>query len=307
MENELLVRVQSLEDKTTLEPVKWNKAEVQANLDAMLDAYKGRVYTEDEIKSAKDDRAKVNKIEEQLETAEKAVKAYYAAPVTEFGSAIKALRAQCKAVSGAIDKQIKAVENAAKEEKRKQIEEVYEGHIGDDLRPLVPFDRLMNAQWLNKTYALSTAIKELLTKIETCREELAQLRTLCEQDEYPSCERAYLNALSIREALAERQRLQTVKEQQARAEEARRAAEKARQAAPILQRPTQQEIEIRNEAVKRAQANQIINENGQLDFSALQQEQPKTFRRTLEIEYTAEQGRALVDFLKSSGIRYTLH
>ena len=43
-----------------------NLDEVQANIDSLLAAYTGRVYTVDEIKSAKADRAQVNRWDKQL-------------------------------------------------------------------------------------------------------------------------------------------------------------------------------------------------------------------------------------------------
>lgn len=56
MTNELTVRVQS----PVIPAMSWNEEEVQRNLDEMLAAYTGRVYTPESIKGAKEDRAKVN-------------------------------------------------------------------------------------------------------------------------------------------------------------------------------------------------------------------------------------------------------
>ena len=56
MTNELTVRAQN----PVIPAMSWNKDEVQQNLDEMLAAYTGRVYTPESIKGAKDDRAKIN-------------------------------------------------------------------------------------------------------------------------------------------------------------------------------------------------------------------------------------------------------
>ena len=60
--NEIQVVLRGDSALTQLPKVLWNKDEVTAALNEMLSAYKGRQYTEDEIKDAKKDRASVNHI-----------------------------------------------------------------------------------------------------------------------------------------------------------------------------------------------------------------------------------------------------
>lgn len=62
MTNELTVRV----ERPVIPAMRWNKDEVQKNLDELLAAYTGRVYTPEAVKDAKADRAAVNKWEKQL-------------------------------------------------------------------------------------------------------------------------------------------------------------------------------------------------------------------------------------------------
>lgn len=57
MTNELTVRV----ERPVIPAMSWNEEEVQKNLDELLAAYTGRVYTPESIKDAKADRAAVNK------------------------------------------------------------------------------------------------------------------------------------------------------------------------------------------------------------------------------------------------------
>ena len=67
MTNELTVRVQN----SVIPAMSWNKDEVQQNLDELLAAYTGLVYTPESIKGAKDDRAKINSWDKQLVAAVK--------------------------------------------------------------------------------------------------------------------------------------------------------------------------------------------------------------------------------------------
>ena len=85
MENELTVRV----ERPAIPAMSWNKDEVERNLDEMLAAYKGRVYTPESIKSAKEDRAKVNGWDKQLGSAATAAKKLYMKPLEDFQQSIK--------------------------------------------------------------------------------------------------------------------------------------------------------------------------------------------------------------------------
>lgn len=218
MTNELTVRVEHPE----LPAIRWNEAEVQQNLTEMLAAYTGRIYTPDTIKDAKADRAAVNKLDKQLSDAARSAKAFYMKPLEEFLQSAKQMQGQCKAVSGAIDQQVKAVEEAERQDKQDALRAVYADCIGE-LRELIPFDRLLVPQWLNKTYDLAKASRELRRDVETRRKELKIIQDTCGEDA-EACKLGYLRVLDLNAALAEHLRLQDNREKLRRAEAERQAA-----------------------------------------------------------------------------------
>ena len=121
-----------------------NLDDVQANIDNLISGFAGRVYTADEIKSAKSDRAQLNKWDEQLADASKAIKDTYLERVNPTLDRISKMRGQVKQAAAAIDRQVKNVEEAEKEDKRKALEQVYQDTAGADLMPLVPFSRVID-------------------------------------------------------------------------------------------------------------------------------------------------------------------
>lgn len=283
MTNELTVRVERPELPTLI----WNQDEVQQNLNEMLAAYTGRVYTPESIKDAKADRAAVNKLDKQLGEAASSVKNYYASAYTEFETAVKQMRAQCKQVSSAIDAQVKAVEEAEKAEKQSALKLIYEDCIGE-LHELIPFERLMVTQWLNKTYDLAKASRELRKSVETRREELKLLRQTC-REEADACIVDYLKDLDINAALREYHRRKEVMEQQRRAEAERQAAERARLSAPVIIPPSEEERQIKAEATAEARANRFVTASGRLDCEVLQQfAEPVRKKYRFEVEFTAD-------------------
>lgn len=265
MTNDLItVRIQAPEIP---EPA-GNLDEVQANIDGLLAAYTGRVYTADDIKAAKADRAQVNRWDKQLGEASTVLKKHYLAALDKPLSRITAMRGRVKEVSAAIDKQVKAVEDAEKEDKRKALELIYRDAAGDDLAPLIPFKRIMDQRWLNKTVSLDAAGRELRKALETHREALRIIRDTCGEDA-EACTTEYLRALSLNDALNEYRRRQHAREAQAQAEPARRAQEAIREASPVTLPPTLEERKILSEAAADARASAFVTSDGRLDTSLM--------------------------------------
>lgn len=289
MQEELTVRVEHPE----LPAIRWNETEVQQNLTEMLAAYTGRVYTPDTIKDAKADRAAVNKLDKQLSDAARSAKAFYMKPLEEFLQSAKQMQGQCKAVSGAIDQQVKAVEEAERQDKADALRAVYADCIGE-LREMIPFDRLLVPQWLNKTYDLAKASRELRKSVETRREELRLIRETCGVDT-EACITEYLRELNLNAALVEHSRRQNARDAQRRSEAERMAAERAKATAPVIIPPTDEERQIATESAQTAQANAAITSDGRLDFSMLQKfaepaqsEAPARKQYRFWVEFTRE-------------------
>lgn len=264
MTNELTVRVQS----PVIPAMSWNEEEVQRNLDEMLAAYTGRVYTPESIKGAKEDRAKVNAWNKQLGASLTAAKKLYMKPLEDFQQSIKEMQGKCKEISGAIDAQVKAVEQAEKDEKASTLKLVYRDCIGE-LEPLIPFDRLLDTRWLNKTFDLAEAKKTLCKAIEGVRSDLDFIRENCGEDVEP-CTTEYLRNLSVNEAVREHTRREKSRAAQREAEAAREAAERARMSAPVIVPPTAEEREMRAQAAAATQAAAFITPDGRLDVEAMQ-------------------------------------
>lgn len=305
MQEELTVRVEHPE----LPAIRWNEAEVQQNLTEMLATYTGRVYTPDTIKDAKADRAAVNKLDKQLSDAARSAKAFYMKPLEEFLQSAKQMQGQCKAVSGAIDQQVKAVEEAERQDKQDALRAVYADCIGE-LRELIPFDRLLVPQWLNKTYDLAKAGRELRKSVETRREELRLIRETCGEDA-EACTTEYLRELNLNAALVEHSRRQNARDAQRRAEAERMAAERAQATAPVIIPPTEEERQIKAEAAQEAQTNAFITASGRLDCEVLQRfaapaqpEAPARKQYRFWVEFTPEDIAWFKQGAAERGFRY---
>ena len=96
--------------ETLPKTIDFNFEELKGQLAESLALYTGLVVTEDGIKGAKEDRAKLNKLREALENKRKEVKRECMAPYTDFEAKVKELVGLIDQPIAAIDAQLKEYE-----------------------------------------------------------------------------------------------------------------------------------------------------------------------------------------------------
>lgn len=179
--------------------VKWNFEELKKEVAQSLETYKGRVYTSSDIVMAKSDKANLNRLVTVLEEARKQKKKQYLEPYNKFESQIKEVIGLVREQSKAIDVQVKAYDERRKAEKLEEIHRIYNEHI-DNLRSIVPYERLHDEKWLNITIPIKTVKKELQAKIDGIENDLQYLSS--DDERYQSLMMVeYLKNFSLVDAL----------------------------------------------------------------------------------------------------------
>lgn len=154
-----------------LRRIQWNKEELEAAVRAKIAGYENVVYTEENIKAAKNDRAELNKLIKAIEERRKQVKNIINEPYAVFEAELKEITALINEPVALIDQQVKAFEEKQKEEKKAAIKATYDENIGD-LAEVLPFEKIFDSRYLNQTYKLATAQKEIVDKIDTVKTDL---------------------------------------------------------------------------------------------------------------------------------------
>ncbi len=207
-----------------LRVIKWNKEELETAVKHKIAEYKNVVYTEDNMKQAKADRAELNKLTKAIEERRKMVKKIINEPYDVFEAELKEILALIQEPVSIIDKQVKAFEDQQKEEKKKSIQKSYDEVIGD-LAKVLPFEKVFDNRYLNQTYKLATAKAEVKAKIEKVRTDLETIDSL--ESKYKlNAKDVYIKTLDLSKALAENKRLSEL-EEKLEAEKRRKAEEKA--------------------------------------------------------------------------------
>ena len=204
--------------------VKWNYLEVKQWVEDGLQAYKGRVYTNDTITEAKKDRASLNKLATAIDEKRKEMKAMYLAPYEQFEKEAKELIGMIKTVSAEIDAQVKAYEEFRKQEKQQFIEEqIYKPLIGS-LAELVPYKRLHNPKWLNVTTSVAEIGDEMARTVEKIESGLKAIDRLnLEADIAERVKSVFLQNFDLAAAIAEKDRIEAEREKMARYRAAQQA------------------------------------------------------------------------------------
>lgn len=202
-----------------LEAITWNFEELKNELTKTIEPYKGLIVQPDQVKASKSDLANLRKQRKTLEDERKRIKAEIEKPYKEFESKEKELLAIIDDGIKNIDDQVKAFEQAEKEEKEKKIFEIWKKSVGD-LDRVITWQKVFNPKWLNKTTSLKS-IKDYLDELtKRVDQELKQINM--ENSPYIlDMKEAYKMRFSISDAMAKKQQLEAEAEARAKFEEER--------------------------------------------------------------------------------------
>lgn len=147
----------------------WDFVALKEELSQALSVYKTTEYTDETIKLAKDDKAKLNKAKKIVEDQRKAYKAKCLAPYEELEPQIKEIVGMITEQSNAIDSVVKDFTERQKAEKEKEIRKYYDKKafvLGNLATPL--YTRILDSKWLNASASKSKVEEEIQIAIATC-------------------------------------------------------------------------------------------------------------------------------------------
>lgn len=181
--------------------IKFNFEELKAGVMEKTQAFKNMVYTPDDIKAAKADRAELNRLKKSLNDERISRQKTYMVPFDAFKKQVDEVIAIIDEAVKNVDEQVKVFEDKAKEEKEHQLREKFaEVNTLDWLQ----FDQVFNSKWLNASATISSIVDEMNILIETIKANLNSLKGL--PYEFEIMEK-YKETLSLSQALEESKRL----------------------------------------------------------------------------------------------------
>lgn len=207
----------------TPEKITFNYEELRSEIQKIVADHSNLVYTGEQIKDAKSDKASLNKLKKALNDERIRLEKAYLEPFNEFKTQINALIKLINDPINLIDKQIKEFEEYEKQEKRKQIEELWNSKS----TPFeISLECIFDSRWLNKTTSMRS-IEDVMNAFITSVEKDVDTLSKLPKFGFEALE-VYKSTLDINRALSEGQRLAEIQKKKAEheAEQARLKAEK---------------------------------------------------------------------------------
>ena len=206
--------------------IKFNFEELKQEVIAKCSLYESMVYTEDQIKDAKADKASLNKLKKALNDERIRLEKEYMKPFESFKSQVKELCTLIDKPVALIDKQITAAEDKRKADKRVEIGSYF---VTLERPEWLKLERIFNEKWLNTTYKLNDITAELAMTVTMINNNVATLNALPEFG-FEALEE-YKRTLDFNKALLEGQRLADIQKRKEAQKIAEENAQKAQEEA----------------------------------------------------------------------------
>ena len=209
-----------------IKSIDWNFEELKQEIEVKAADYMNLVYSDDQIKEAKKDRADLNKFKKALEDKRKDVKAQVMDPYKDFEVKIKELVVIVDKAVDNIDSQIKGYEEGLRQAKEKRCREIFDELVGD-LDRVVTFEKVFNPKWLNRSTSEKSIKEEIKGILDKVDKELKAINSYMSPFIYEMKEE-YLKEFNLTHAIEVKNKLTEAEEKKAvfEAERKRIEAEK---------------------------------------------------------------------------------
>ena len=207
-----------------------NYEPLKAAAQEMAAVYGSQLVSVDAIKDAKTDMAMLRKLAKSASDMRIKIEREHAAKIATVTKQLKEVAGIFTDAAAKIDSQVKAYDEERKAARLEEIKGIYAEEIGD-MADILPLGKLMRQDWLNKSTTTKTIRDDLQADIINAQTGIEQIKGLCSIHENAILS-AFLERLSLADALAAKKRLEDMDAaMERRKEEARKAAQEAEEAA----------------------------------------------------------------------------
>lgn len=204
--------------------ITFNYEELKQELTDKVSMYESLVYTDENIKEAKADRANLNKLKKALNDERIRREKEYMQPFNDFKSKINEIISIIDKPVQLIDKQIKTYDEKLKADKENEIMEYWKSEVDADHIPNgMTIDAIFDTKWLNASVSMKVVKEAINTAVDKFKTDMETLSNLPEFGF--EAQQVYINTLDINKTLAEGQRMANIAK--AKAEKERLEKEKA--------------------------------------------------------------------------------
>jgi hypothetical protein len=266
-----------------------NFEELKAELKDKAEYYGSLLYTDEQIKDAKADRAMLNKFKNTANSERIRKEKEYMNPFNQFKSQINELIAIVDKPIAVIDERIAAYNDEQKAQKKKAIEELF---AGMGFQSFVTLEKIWDPKWLNASTSMKSIEEQMRARMYQIGDDVYTLSQLPEFG-FEATE-VFKQTLDINKAISEAKRMSEIAKAKADAEAKKKAAEESRKA----------EEERKAKEIKEEQT--VPHEQAVTPQEPVQSADSTQERMVVRFEVllTTEDAYALKEFFKSRNIEF---
>lgn len=201
------------------EKISFNFEELKAELIEKVSMYESLVYTDDQIKEAKADKANLNKLKKALNDERIRREKEYMVPFNDFKTKINEIISIIDKPVAVIDKQVKAFED---NQKQKKLDNITTFFNETDHPEWLHIAQIFDDKWLNASVSMKSVQEAIVARLEQITTDLVTLSNLPEFG-FEAAE-VYKSTLDMNSAINEARRMSEMAKAKAEAE-AKKAAE----------------------------------------------------------------------------------
>lgn len=214
----------------------FNYEELKAALTEKCREYEMMIYSDDQIRQAKQDRADLNRLKKALTDERIRREKEYMEPFNDFKAKVNEIIGIIDKPAAIIDQRVKEFDEQKKQEKQNEIGKIF---IECELPEHVTLEKIFDPKWLNTTVSLNQIRDAILAKKKHDEENIEMLSGLPEYS-FEALE-IYKSRLDVAEALTSANKMAAMAKKKKEAEEAaakqeeiRRLNESAKKATEII-------------------------------------------------------------------------
>lgn len=286
------------EQEVTIPKAIENLEQLKKDLAPLLEKYSNLIVSEDGIKEAKEDKAKLNKlrtaIEDRRKDAKKQILSYY----TPLENECKSVVAMIDEPIANIDKQIKAFEEKYKSEKLATLKTAF---YKTNHPEWLEFNRICPEKWENKTAKTDKLIEEITNTVDRINADITAIKEdFGERPYFAAIAKEYKNSLdkavTYEYAMKLAKDFEEYEKKKAEEEQARKQAE--------MQTAAENALNVPNSSVD--ESNVITPPTEQTAVNEPSNALDKVLSGTFTVTCKASQLKALVQYMKTNGIEYRM-
>lgn len=240
------------------EKIEFNYQELKSEIETKLELYNSLVYQEKDLKTAKSDKANLNRLKKALNDERIRREKEYMKPFIEFKNQINEIIDIIDKPVRLIDNQIKDYEKIKKEEKNKEIIELF-AEINQF--EWLKLNKIFDSRWLNSSYRIKKVKEDMLLSLEKIESDLTSIDSL---DYSFEIKELYKKSLDLNYAISEVNKIKQLNKQKEEAERQRQEYIKQQELLrqqkqnERMQQLQQQEMQIKQQAAIQSIPEEVV-------------------------------------------------